>query len=317
MPSRDWESLDRQVAARLEALVTEAERRVLTEYSIALKEIREQMAMMYERAADTDGVLTLAQMTKYNRLNSLDKELSRIMDQHYQIVLGEMRRLPPATYNETFFRYAWAFDQHTSVNLTWGNVPQEAIEAASSNPLDLIAHDQLSNLERNRIRRALSQGLLQGKSYPQMMRHVRKAMNSNAYEAMRIVRTEGQRTMSEASEEIYGRAKKNGVQGTEVWDATLDSVTRPSHQTLDGKPRPEDGLWKVIHEGELVRTTGPVLSGVPSFDINCRCRRRFQVDGFEPTLRRTREQGVIPYTTYENWKKKLSEGGIYRPADFS
>ena len=302
MPRTDWSSLDRQVQAALNKTMSVSERRILKVYAQSMKEIREKMGKLYEKLKDKDGKLTLAEMTKYNRYNALDKEIAAIMKDNYKIVAGELNRLSPEMYNEAYFRYGWAFDQHTQVALSWGVVDEATMKAIANNPLKKRAEDTLATSTRNRIRTAVHSGLLQGKSYPRMMQQIRAAMGNNVYEAMRIARTEGQRSVTEGTMANYEQAEKNGVRGVQIWDATLDGDTRPSHRTLDGKPRPPSGVWTVMHEGELVDTPGPLLAGPASFVINCRCYLRFEVDGYAPQLRRTRSEGIIPYTTYSDWK---------------
>jgi uncharacterized protein with gpF-like domain len=144
-----------------------------------------------------------------------------------------------------------------------------------------------------------------------MMQGIRAAMGNSDYEAIRIARTEGQRAMSEGTSLLYEKAKASGIKGREIWDATLDGKTRPSHQALDGEPRGEDGFWHVMHEGKMIKTAGPLRSGKASFDINCRCRTRYEIEGYEPIIRRTRDQGIIPYTTYPEWKESLNSRGRY------
>jgi SPP1 gp7 family putative phage head morphogenesis protein len=314
MPIRNWNNLDRQVSTALLKIMNLGERRVLREYALALKEVRVEMAKLYERVVKDDGILTLAQMTKYNRLQGLDKDLARIMNKTYGITVRQIDILAEDLYDAAFFRYGWAFDQNSGVALTWGSIPEEALEAVSHNPLDLIAKNTLRITQRNRIRSAISQGLLQGKSFPQMMRGIKSAMGINTYQAMRIARTEGQRAQSEATARIYEKAEANGAVGQVIWDATLDSRTRPSHRTLDGVSKPESGLWIVSHNGAILRTTGPLMSGIASFDIQCRCRLRFEVEGYSPQIRRSREEGIIPYTTYDNWKPELNARGKFSGA---
>ncbi|MNH45229.1 hypothetical protein D3C79_1076160 [compost metagenome] len=42
-------------------------------------------------------------------------------------------------------------------------------------------------------------------------------------------------------------------------------------------------------------------------DINCRCSIRTEIVGYEPTVRRARDDNgksvLIPYTTYDEWAK--------------
>ena len=269
MPKTDWNSLDKQVQAALRKTMSASERRILIAYSQSMKDIRGHMGKLYEKLKDPDGKLTLAEMTKYNRYNSLDKEITLIMKKNYKIVAGELDRLPPEMYDASYFRYGWAFDQHTQVALSWGPVDEATMKAIAENPLDLISKNTLATTTRNRIRSSITSGLLQGKSYTRMMRDVRAAMGNNAYEAIRIARTEGQRAVTEGTMANYEQAEKNGVQGREIWDATLDGVTRPSHRTLDGKPRPPSGVWTVLFKDRLIDTAGPLLSGEPGFDIQC------------------------------------------------
>lgn len=313
MPSRNWRKLDAQVQRALGALESQTEKRILLAYAQSLKDIRTEMGRLYEKVKTPDGKLTLAEMTKYNRLNTLEKNIAEIMKESNKIVLSEIRRLGPEMYNESYFRYGWAFDQNSGVSISWGTVQPDVLKAIADNPLALIAEDTLPIVTRNRIRTGIAQGLLQGKSFPQMMRGVRAAMANNTYEAMRIARTEGQRAQTDGTASLYERAFEQGVRGLEIWDATLDGDTRPSHRALDGQPRPETGYWTVMHEGELVSTPGPLLAGPPSFVIQCRCRLRFEVEGYSPEIRRTRSDGVIPYTTFENWEKNLNARGRYSP----
>lgn len=267
--SRQWNSLDSQVQKALATIGDTAERRILAAYAQALDELRAELSRMYEKVNTPDGKLTLAEMTKYNRYDTLDKRIADIMRDKYKIVLKEIARLPAELYNEAFFRYAWAFDQNSGVALSWGTISEDQLKAIASNPLQLIAEDTLPVVTRNRIRSAITQGLIQGKPYPKMIKDIRAAMGNNAYEALRIARTEGQRAMAVGTSESYARAQGNGIEGSEIWDATLDGDTRPSHQKLDGQRRGEDGLWHVMHEGEMIDTPGPLQSGKASFDINC------------------------------------------------
>ena len=302
--SRKWSDLDRQVNNALLKTTKRGDRLIIREYSRALKQIRNEMAKLYTRVAGDDGVLTLAQMTKYNRMQSLEKNIIQIMNQNHGIVVAHMDTLARELYNASFFDYAWAFDQNSGVAITWGTVPQEALEAITNNPFDLIAKDTLKTVQRNKIRTAISQGLIQGQSFPQMMRGVRQAMGSATYQAMRIARTEGQRAQNEGTDEIYGRAVENGAEGSVIWDATLDGRTRPSHRAKDGEVRAQDGRFSPLG-GERPRyPTDPILPAKEA--INCRCRLRFQVDGYAPQLRRTRDQGVIPYTTFNDWSDNLN-----------
>jgi uncharacterized protein with gpF-like domain len=164
-----------------------------------------------------------------------------------------------------------------------------------------IAETRLKQDGLIKIRRAVSQGLIRGASYQNMPREIKDAINGNAADAMRIVRTEGQRAQSMGQQAKYADARRIGVEVVDVWDATLDGRTRDSHGALDGVKAQYQGgkpYWYV----NGYRTSGPGQSGVASEDINCRCRIRGEVEGFEPEKRRIAGE-IQKYQTYEEWKR--------------
>jgi uncharacterized protein with gpF-like domain len=99
--------------------------------------------------------------------------------------------------------------------------------------------------------------------------------------------------------ESYARAEKAGIEGAYIWDATLDGRTRPEHGAKDGEKRAEDGLFDPL---DGVRPAYPGDGNLSAaMRINCRCRLRYEVEGYAPLLRRTREDGLVPYQTYPQW----------------
>jgi hypothetical protein len=51
-------------------------------------------------------------------------------------------------------------------------------------------------------------------------------------------------------------------------------------------------------------TPGPKRSGVAAQDINCRCRVVAETEGYTPTVRRIRDEGVQPYKTFRQWAQE-------------
>jgi len=247
-------------------------------------------------------------MTKYNKYITMEKQMLAIIDPAITDTIKDIRRLSPQMYNESFFEYAWAMDNGNGVRLSYGNInPDTVMELFSiTNPKNIEIIEALKKYKADAprlIRSALLNGLSQGKSYSKMMRDIQKALNMIAYKALRIVRTEGQRAINTAQYDLYLTAKNKGIEGNEVWDAALDNRTRDSHRDADGQVKGEKGV-----KGKFVINGWPALypldRDLPAEEsINCRCRTRFEVDGYAPQLRRTRDQGVIPYQTYDEWKK--------------
>lgn len=306
---RDLDSNLRTTQTIAERTTRAIETEIASNYRKALDDIRLKLSGLYEKYAK-DGKLTYADMTRFNRLQKLDKDLVKILGPTSRRSTQLIEKLAEVNYNEAFFHTAWAVDQAIGVNVKWGLLNPESVKAAVENPLRKIAEERLKVNGITKIRSAVTQGLIQGTSYPKMSRMIKDAINGTLKDAVRIVRTEGQRASVIGSQAGFDSASDRGVEVKQIWDATLDGDTRPEHGALDGMEKQEQG-WHVPGIGWI---QGPMQSGVASFDINCRCTVRGEIEGLEPTLRRTREDGVVPYTNYSDWKKNMqANGGIYKP----
>jgi SPP1 gp7 family putative phage head morphogenesis protein len=159
------------------------------------------------------------------------------------------------------------------------------------------------------VDRVITQGLIQGHSYPKMAKAIKEmVVERNATDAVRIARTEGHRAAVQGALDNYDEARELGVECEQIWDATLDGKTRPEHGALDGKPAQEHNgelMWHATApDGQDIWTPGPGLSGNASMDINCRCRVRGQIDDYGPKVRRMRDEGLRDYITYDDWIKE-------------
>lgn len=275
------------------------ERKVAGIYRSALDDIRKEMSAIYERYA-INGILSRADMTRYNRLATLEKNILQIMTPAVRASLKEIDRLRPAEYGEAFFRTAWAVDNATGVGLTWGPLNTKAITAElDSSPFYAAGKERTLITIPVEVTTAINNGLAMGQSYTEMMRDLKGLVNKKAFETMRILRTELHTAQELGTSAAYDEALEQGVKGKVVWVATLDGRTRDSHAAMDGVAKDDDGLF----HGEITAE----YPGDPALDaserINCRCTMIFELEGFEPTIRRSREDGIIPYQTYSEWKE--------------
>lgn len=303
--TRDLRTLQEQSKRALERRIGAIERELTAVYASVRKEIRDELAAAYERYA-VDGVLTRAEMTKYNRLTNLEKRLNKILGKGTQKTRAKIHALTSSQYQESFFRHAWSIEQNLGVGLSWGELSENVIREAVENDLASIAQDRLRRGSRERIRRSIAQGLARGSSFPQMAKEVGKAINGTRHDALRIARTEGHRAQIKGVQKGMEKTKELGIEGAEVWDAALDESTRSSHGQLDGEPKNEEkGGWRI--PGTNTWTEGPGQSGIPQEDINCRCAVRFEVKDIPPKVRRIRDEGMKPYKSYSEWKKEKGQ----------
>ncbi len=254
------------------------EARIAAEYKQALDDTRKKLAITYEKYAIA-GELTYGQMAKYGRLSALEKELMGYFQERNTEVKKILKKIPEEIINQSYREFAYQFDNGVGTRLSWGIVPKKAVEDIVNNPLDLIARDSLEIRQRSRIKTALAQGFLQGKSYQEMSKGIKDVYGKTAYEAMRVARTEGQRSAVAAQRAVYEKAESLGIETALFWDAYIDSRTRENHGIEnETKAQMHDGKLMFFYKPTGQWVTGPMDQSLPAADvINCRCRIRQEV----------------------------------------
>jgi uncharacterized protein with gpF-like domain len=286
------------------------EKEIAAIFREALDEIRVEMSKVYDKYA-INGLLTKAEMTRYNRLASLEKNIQSIVSPAAKSATKMIDRLKPEEYGEAFFRTAWAIDNATGVGLDWGMLDKKVIKANLSNVFFKEAENAFWFNANSQLKTAISNGLALGQSYPDMMKDLKGFLNRKNFEIMRVLRTELHDAQEAGVKASYSEAMDQGVMGSMVWVATLDGKTRDMHQEMDGvkaewvDPPDEksEGDWLfTLPNGEKAKYPGDANLSAGN-RVNCRCDIRFELEGFAPEIRRSREDGVIPYQTYNEWSR--------------
>lgn len=320
MASSLYDTLYKKAQVELAKILEGEERSIIKLYGTALYEIRSILKKLYDKYA-VEGKLTNAQMSKYNRLKSVQDQVEEILKKQLKKVDSLTKTLTKEQYQEAFYRHAYAIDQAGGMALNWGLVPEEAVEAAMQSSFSKLSSSKALEASRqgtvDRIRQEIGLSIIRGDSYETLGQRIdsvlgvtvsgNKASYSGkgaSYRSMLVARTEGQRVLVEGHEAATAKARELGCDIETIWDATLDGRTRPAHAALDGRAKDDpDKGWQVPEIGWV---SAPLHSGVASFDINCRCRTRDQVKGYPPEERYVRGDGIKPYQTYDQWMGKLA-----------
>ena len=174
----------------------------------------------------------------------------------------------------------------------------------------------------NKLNQAIASALIQGKSYKDTANTVAGIIGGASNQkttgavanAIRILRTEGNRTLNAGA---YAEAKNLAFLGVKVermWVATLDLRTRDTHQQLDGVKTGVDepftfGGVSAMYPGDFP-TAG--------MSINCRCTVVDVIDGVPPQARRGRlpdgSYGIFTWQQYPQWLRNngmsISKSGL-------
>lgn len=120
---------------------------------------------------------------------------------------------------------------------------------------------------KKRISSEISRGISTASPYNEIARNIRSHANITVNQAMRIVRTEGNRIHNRSALDAALKAKSKGADLVKIWDATLDIHTRSHHRQLDGQVRELEEDFEV----DGLTACAPLQFGIAAEDCNCRC----------------------------------------------
>jgi len=318
MATRDLRTNSRKAYRRADEIFGKVTKELGSSYRRALDEVRATLTRLYEQYGVT-GEFTKAQATQFLRNSQIEQQIVGILDR----TVGESQELitdaMKVSFDEGFFRTAWSVDQAAGVSLGWGTFSDAAVRAAvgiGGDTAELegllsereitrhkrIMDDAFVNYRKDTrkwISREVRDGVIRGESVQKISKRLNdSALMHSKNSAQTIARTETLRATGIGNQIGYDQARDRGVNIREVWDATLDSRTRPDHAAADGAVKDnESGLFSV----PWGTSPGPRRNGIAAQDINCRCEAVSEVEGYAPDVRRQREAGIEPYQTFGTW----------------
>lgn len=323
-----FEAAQRQTDEVISRLIAQRENEIIREYAKTLQSIRLDLAKAYEKyGKDT---LTYAEMAKYGRLANLEQSIFSEVNRLTGSTGLKLKSAAGQVYQETFYRTAFNLESTLQTKLGFGLLNPNTIKRAVDNPLDRYGTGARKNtlgfLMRNsantarlkeQIRGEITQGLIRGQPYQSVAKAIKEKMDIGAKQAQRIAQTEMHRTQTQGRLDSLEHARAAGVEMVYQWVATLDTRTRETHQVYDGMKTepaeyPEPSKFNLPGIGLV---DGPGMTGVASEDINCRCTMIGVIPGFEPTERRARDGGVVPYQNYREYAESKGWPTFYKGAE--
>jgi len=199
-------------------------------------------------------------------------------------------------------------DLKKGIQAKYGNIQEYVPKSGSTLSALLVTNRRAEVLK---INRAISSGLLQGKGYRDIARAVSKVIGSVSKDgakgamasALRIVRTESNRTYNDGAYAEAQVAADAGLEVKRIWNAALDKKTRPQSISMDGQTVGKDEPFTYPDGSTSMK---PGNSGNPAYDINERCTVINAVDGIPPKARlgvnpATGEYEVFDWQSYPEW----------------
>lgn len=328
-------------AAQLEGyLITEREMKpleklILEQYQEADRLISERLRTLYDKmqAGKVKPEDQYNWLIQYDRNIKLRKDITAIYTKHDQSAMKLTVQSSKIGMSNNYYRQFYMLEYQDSVSFSmidpnlvnyavsgqieaWKALDTDrylnsALWPPSGTMLDIFRKNRADTLRR--IQAQINGGLQAGLSYAEISRNVSSAIGEMVGDtakgqyanALRIVRTEGNRALNAGSFASNLTALDQGFNMKKMWDATLDGRTRPAHGSADGQERDPQERFNVgdewlMYPGDSAGSAGNV--------INCRCTTVDLIGDKKPTLRRgkdplTGKPKVIDYTTFNDWAK--------------
>ncbi|MDR5621891.1 phage head morphogenesis protein [Staphylococcus haemolyticus] len=290
-----------------------AEKEIEILFANRLKEIKQEIADMFSKYQSDDVYVTWTEFNKYNRLNKELNRIGQMLTQDYREVAKIIKQSQQNTYIEKYLMSLYLYEMASQTSMQFDVPTASVITKAIEQPIKYI--ELTGTLKKHRsnvlkkIRIEITKGIVNGKGYTHIAKALRDDLGMSKAQAQRVARTEAGRAMSQAGLDSAKVAKDNGLSGMKKrWLATKDNRTRDTHRHLDGKAIDIDDNF---HSSGCVGQAPKLFVGDASAkeNINCRCKLLYYFDEDElPTVMRTKDDGVIPFTTYREWEKEKRQG---------
>lgn len=304
----------------------EIERRMRKIYQDAQKELTEKLDRHTKRMNALDkikrqqlesGQITPAQYKSWlrgqmftgqqwkNQVKSLSETLLHANEQANAIVEGKRR----VVFGENAIFQSERLKNDLHMELSFDVYDSASVTRLLRDRPELLPRRKVDKKKdrgwnQENIADAVTQGIIQGDSIPEIAKRIASKTSSKNEKAMvRYARTAMTGAQNAGRMEALHEAQEMGIKVKKVWLATLDSRTRHAHGMLDGQVKDVDEPF----ESEF----GPImypgdLSADPANTWNCRCTLIYKYEQYpmQNATRYDQESGkVIDNTTYKEWQK--------------
>ena len=308
-----------------EKMLNDLEKRLHEEYEKASKEMNETTQAYFARFEEKDekkrqeyeeGKITKQQYTTWRKNQMLTGERYKTMCETLaadlthtdEIAMKMVSNTMPDVYALNMNYETYSIEKESKINTSFTLYNHDAVERLIKDNPQLLPTPKVDipkdlRWNQQHINTAITQGILQGKSIPDVAKNLQRVTGMDERAAIRNARTAMGNAQNGGRYEAMQRAAKRGLGLKKGWMSTLDHVTRDSHVDLDGEVQELD---KPFSNGLMY----PCGIGEPAEVYNCRCRLtheydKYKTDWSNPENRNTEKLGNM---TYEQWKDAHKEG---------
>lgn len=305
-----------------EKLLNQLEKDVHKEYAQASKEMAEKVDAYFakfkaedemQRAKYEQGAITKKEYTEWRQRKMLTGKryvamrdtLAKDLTNTDKIAMKYVNDRVIDVYALNMNYGTYSIEKDSKINTSFTLYNHDAVQRLIKDKPELLPQPSVDipkdlRWNKQHIQSAITQGILQGKSIPDVAKNLQNVVGMDEKAAIRNARTAMTGAQNGGRLDSMKRAAARGVGLKKGWMATLDHVTRDSHVQLDGEIQELDNEFSngCMFPGDP--------SGKPKEVYNCRCRLtheydKYKTDWSNPANRNTSKLGNM---SYDEWKNK-------------
>ena len=305
-----------------EKMLNELEAKIHKEYAQASKEMADKATAYFNRFKSKDleqrdryenGEISKKEYTEWRkrqmatgkRYIAMRDTLAKDLTNTDKIAMKMVNQALPDVYALNMNYGTYSIEKDSKINTSFTLYNHAAVERLIKDNPKLLPNPKVDipkdlRWNQQHIQSAITQGILQGKSIPEIAKNLQNVTGMDERAAIRNARTAMTGAQNAGRLDSMKRAQARGIGVKKGWLATLDHVTRDSHVDLDGEVQELDRAFSngLMFPGDA--------SGAPAEVYNCRCRLtheydKYKTDWSNPANRNVSKLGNM---SYQEWKHK-------------
>lgn len=305
-----------------EKMLNELEAKIHKEYAQAKKEMGEKVDAYFAKyekenyakeQAVKQGRMSVKEYNEWRlhkmatgkRYIAMRNTLAKDLTNTDKIAMKMVNQALPDVYALNMNYGTYSIEKDSKINTSFTLYNHAAVERLIKDNPKLLPSPKVDipkdlRWNQQHIQSAITQGILQGKSIPEIAKHLQNVTGMDERAAIRNARTAMTGAQNAGRLDSMKRAAARGIGVKKGWLSTLDNVTRDSHVDLDGEVQEIDRAFSngLMYPGDA--------SGPPAEVYNCRCRLtheydKYKTDWSNSANRNTSKMGNM---SYDEWKNK-------------
>lgn len=310
-----------------EKLLNELEAKIHKEYAQASNEMTEKVNAYFAKFEKADAKMQKAVKEKRMSAKEYDEwrlrkmatgkqyiamrnTLARDLTNTDRIAMKMVNQALPNVYALNMNYGTYNIEKASNINTSFTLYNHAAVERLIKDNPKLLPSPKVDipkdlRWNQQHIQSAITQGILQGKSIPDIAKKLQNVTGMDERAAIRNARTAMTGAQNAGRMDSIKRAQARGIGVKKGWLATLDHVTRDSHVDLDGEVVEPDKMFSngLMYPGDP--------SGRPEEVYNCRCRLtseydKYKTDWSNPANRNTTKLGAMSYVAWKAAHKQMA-----------